>query len=56
MLKLKFILQRAPLGSECLAKPEKPFRLCLLPTLTGVGNHHSLFGLFGFRGKAIPWS
>jgi Ca2+-binding RTX toxin-like protein len=33
---------------------EKPFGLCQPPTLTGVGNHHSLFGLLGFRGISDP--
>ena len=41
-------------GERVSGEREKPLGLCQLPTLTGVGDHHSLFGLLGFRGISDP--
>ena len=37
-----------------LGEREEPFVPCQLPSLTGVRNHHALFGLLGFRGITDP--
>ena len=41
-------------GERVSGEREKPFGTCQLPTLTGVSNHHSLFGLLGFRSISDP--
>ena len=37
-----------------LGEREEPFVPCQLPSLTGVRNHHALFGLLGFREISDP--